>query len=384
MSRIMPPRIAIVGAGIVGLVLANQLARANIPVTLIEARELDLLPAVLPTRVSSLNLFSRDILNNIGVWSGINPSPFKQIVTWAGAGKSALSFDAADIGRKNLGFIVENRALIARLWEQAKSHALITLECPKQYACLADIDADFIIGADGGRSWVREQAGIAYKEKSYGQRAIVAVIEVPRGHQQVAFQHFLKTGPLGVLPLNNPQQVSIVWSADNDEIDRLMSLDVSAFELALSEALTFPMSVKKETGRLGLGDAKLLGDRHVFPLVMRHAKQYVKDNVILVGDAAHTIHPLAGQGVNLGLKDATLLASLLSAAYPSSPAPRPSSSGLTRGSINIKRLLRTYERKRKTDNAIMIAAMQAFHCVRQPIGFGLVNRSRLLKRCFMR
>ena len=349
----MTQHITIIGAGMVGLTLAHQLAQAGLYVTVIERQALAQ-HAPVPARVSALNRASCDLLKNLQVWQQLRPeflSGFCAIDAWVPDTGSSIHFDAAHLGHRYLGYIVDNHELVRVLWQMAEANDFITLQCPATLLSLADVqNASLIIGADGGQSWVREQAGIECYERSYGQQAIVATLQTEKPHQSKAYQSFLKTGPIGVLPLHDSQHVSIVWSADDDEATRLMAFDDAAFNRALSNALD-----------LRLGKMTLISKRALFPLIMRHAKQYVKENVVLIGDAAHTIHPLAGQGVNLGFKDVI---------------------ELSKGIIN-KKSLRVYERHRRADNNVMHAAMLAFRLMKQPPGLSFVDKCEPLKQLFM-
>ena len=357
MSPFLSNGVTIVGAGITGLALAHILAQANISVTVIEQQPRQWSPI----RVSALNRSSCDFLKNIGAWQSIQAdrlTGFSTIEAWVHDSQSAIHFDAANQGQRYLGYIVLQDELVRVLWGMATVNKNITLHCPLTLTALSDIkDTSFIVGADGATSWVRQHVGIDCEQRTYGQKAIVATVMTEKPHGAVARQRFLKTGPLGVLPLSDPYHVSIVWSSDDDDADTLMSFDELAFNRALSNAL-----------ELQLGYMKLITKRYVFPLVMRHAKQYVTSNVILVGDAAHTLHPLAGQGVNLGLKDVMNLSQRLIALHEK---------GQWRDDT---RELRAYERERRTDNSIMQAIMWAFHFIRQPVGFKAFDKCDTLKQ----
>lgn len=365
----MTSQVTIIGAGMIGLTLANLLAQAGIHVVVME-RQLPTFAEgqqahdIFPARVSALNLSSRDVLKKIGAWDRIRPqyvSGFSEIEAWARHIESAIHFDAATLAHRYLGYILDNRELVRVLWEMAELNKYITLQCPVQLTALSDIQSsELIIGADGAESWVRQQVGIDCCQRSYGQHALVATLTTGRPHHGKARQRFLKTGPIGVLPLHDPHQVSIVWSADDDYAGNLMALDDKAFNRALSNALD-----------LELGKMTLLTKRMLFPLVMRHAKQYVKSNVVLVGDAAHTIHPLAGQGANLGFKDIVELSNQLITVHAK------------RYDLNNLRALRVYERHRRADNTVMHAAMLAFRLAKQPLGFSLIDKHDTLKRLFV-
>lgn len=382
--------IVIVGGGIVGLVLAAALARANFPVTLVETKlpELQWENSSLDARVSAINAVSQQILVNLDIWQHINPAaitPLWGLTVWDHTGGGEIHFDSADIGEPQLGFIVENRALIKALWAHLAALPQVTLLCPGQpqkiihnaaqlQLQLADqtlIPAQLIVGADGGHSWVRAEMGVNAHERSYQQQALVAVVHTVRAHQNRGWQSFLPAGPLGVLPLADPQTTAIVWSNTLPEAQRLMALTPLDFNQELSTALT---------NRLGA--MTCLTPPQAIPLMMRHAEDYVQPHLALVGDAAHTIHPLAGQGVNLGLLDAAVLAEVLMTAREK------------RQDLGSLRVLRRYQRWRKGDNALMLAAMRGFkelfaaqspwlvHCRSQ--GLNLTDHAGFLKNVIMR
>ena len=349
MSQHSTRKIAIIGAGMVGLSLANRLAQENVDVIVYESQHpLKRKPS---NRVSAINLVSCDFLKELGAWQQLQQTsvtPFSKMQVWCVDSAAEITFDACEVGRKQLGFIVENDEMVRVLWGMAEAHDQIELRCPQSLTELPK--ADLVIGADGGRSWVRDQAGIAFSERAYGQEALVAVLKTTKPHANTAYQAFSSTGPLGVLPLDDPHHVSIVWSADYTKARALQAMTDARFAMAFTN-----MMHEK------LGRCQLISKRQVFPLTMRHAQQYLKDNVVLVGDAAHSIHPLAGQGVNLGFADAASLAQ----------------------QFESQRSLRRFERERKFANSVMIAAMLAFKTVKQPPGFNFVDRCLPLKRMFL-
>jgi 2-octaprenylphenol hydroxylase len=356
-------QVTIIGAGMVGLALANCLADAGIAVDLVEQNEPVLeFDTGSPGRVSALNPSSRDLLKSLDVWDQLRRDcvePFSKIEAWTEAESGKIHFDAADSGKKYLAYVVENREIVRVLWQRALKHQLITVHIEDYDWHIGD---DLIIGADGANSHVRTEAGIDFKERSYGQHAIVANVHSLKPHQNTAYQNFLKTGPLGVLPLYNPHLESIVWSVDDDYAEELMGMNESRFNIALSNALS-----------MRLGKLTLQGERRLFPLIMRHAEQYVKPGVALVGDAAHTIHPLAGQGVNLGFKDVVALNDCLVTAH---------NKGLPLDALNI---LRRYERERRLDNCKMLAAMQVFRNNGNQLAFAfrVANKISILKNLFV-
>lgn len=382
--------IVIVGGGMVGLVLAAALARVKIPVTIIENQipSLQWQPENLDARVSAINNASQNILMNLGVWSKILPasqSPLRGLQVWDHVGGGQIEFDSADIGKAQLGFIVENRAIVKALWEHLSSEPLVKILCPAKpmkivresdilQLQLEDqtlISAQLIIGADGAQSWVREQMGVMLMERPYQQQAIVAVIDIEKPHQMLAYQSFLPSGPLGVLPLAHPNQCAMVWSNDLPDAQRLLSLSQADFNRELSLALSYR-----------LGKMTCLSDLKTIPLIMRHAKDYVQPRLALIGDAAHSIHPLAGQGANLGFLDAAVLAQVIAEAQ----AKNQDIGGL--------RVLKRYQRWRKGDNLLMLAAMRGFKELfglnsswivqLRSQGLNITDHTHWLKHVFMR
>ncbi len=360
MRRInMSYNISIVGAGMIGLALANALAQAGFQVQLVEAQQPDFDSQVQPQRVSAINLHARDLLQSLSAWSVLNQTkvtPFSKIEAWVHAKSERVHFNAADMGRRYLGYIIENNEITRVLWEMAEADKHIDICCPQQVDSISALEG-LIIGADGGRSWLRKQAGFEVNERSYGQRAIVATIQTQKPHLNTAYQSFLKTGPLGVLPLHDPQQCSIVWSADDAEAERLIGLDELAFNRALANAFN-----------VQLGKMTLLTKRLSFPLIMRHAKCYAKPGIVLVGDAAHTIHPLAGQGANLGFQDVKALAEVLITARQKGQ------------DIAALPTLQKYTRARRWHNSMMQLAMLGFYMFKQPFGFNIFDKQKWLKR----
>ncbi|HEX9625934.1 MAG TPA: UbiH/UbiF/VisC/COQ6 family ubiquinone biosynthesis hydroxylase [Acidiferrobacterales bacterium] len=356
MSKRADYEVVIAGGGMVGATLACALGQAGVKVALIEARAPG--PEPLPAdgydlRVSAITLASRRIFENLGIWDGIarrRVNPLRAMRVWDAAGGGAIGFDAAEIGEPDLGYIVENRVIDAAAWERLAGHASVEVRRPAQIAAL-DVDGErvgvgladgrrlnarLLVGADGAQSVVRELAGIAVRGWGYDQQGIVATVATTGDHAQTAFQVFLPTGPLAFLPLA-PGSSSIVWSCDTPRAAALLALDDDAFRAELATAFG---------DRLGVIES--VGPRAAFPLSLAHAERYVGERVALVGDAAHRVHPLAGQGVNLGLLDAALLAELLLAARGAGrdPGARP--------------WLRRYERGRKGDNLAMLAVTDAF------------------------
>lgn len=382
--------VLIVGGGMVGLATALAIRHfTQYSVAIVDTQELTELPKEHDVRVSALNLASQQLLSKLGAWSEIENSrcqPYTHMHVWDDMGYGKLDFDVSDVNNLNqndqLGWIVENNVIRRALWKQAELDSGISFFQQEKLTSLsqgdkevfatfesqAPIIARLVVGADGANSWVRQQANIAMTFRDYDHHAIVATVHCEQGHQLTAWQNFLPTGPLAFLPLDsdNGKLCSIVWSAEPEKCDELMSMDAES----LSKALTAATDGK-------LGAVTLRSDTFRFPLTMRFAQSFVENRIVLVGDAAHTIHPLAGQGVNLGFVDAASLAQILGEAKRSSSWPDESS-------------LLSYQRWRKADAMAMISAMegikQAFTPQQEPLkflrgmGMTLVNNVPLIKQ----
>lgn len=342
--------------------------------------------APLDARVVAVSRSSERILAGAGAWDTVRrANPYQRMRIWHEAvppiSPGALVFDAADVGEPNLGYIVENRVLQAALLDSfaaAGGH----IE-PAQFAGLrieADhvvvetsgraLSARLVVGADGAQSAVRKAVGLTADSSDYRETAIVATVATERPHGETAWQRFMRKGTLAFLPLADGNS-SIVWSADDDVASVLLAASEAEFAAQLDQA-----------SDLALGSTRLVSERASFPLRRLSAHHYGAQRVALIGDAAHVVHPLAGQGVNLGLLDAAALAELLIDARQEREDP---------GAL---RVLRHYERWRKSEVAMMSSAIDAFDRFlahgRGPIsriaqkGLGWVNRSHELKRFFIR
>ncbi|EAS43423.1 FAD-dependent 2-octaprenylphenol hydroxylase [Photobacterium profundum] len=347
--------VAIIGGGMVGLTLAAALAETELRVAVIEGQlpdpELTSLPDV---RVSALSRASERILRRVGAWQGIESrrfSPYNRMEVWEQDSFAKIQFDAERLSQPDLGHIVENRVIQLSLLDRIKQLNNVTLMAPERCQNIAfgeseawltmesgkSLTAKLVVGADGANSWVRRQLDIPLTHWDYGHSAIVANIRCAEAHDKTARQVFRPQGPLAFLPLAESDLCSIVWSVAPEEAEQLCGLSDSEFNKSLTAAFD---------NRLGL--CKVEGLRQAFPLKMRYARDFVRERVALVGDAAHTIHPLAGQGVNLGLLDAASLAQELKALW------------LQEQDIGQKSNLRHYERWRKAEAAKMITTMQGF------------------------
>ncbi len=351
--------IVVVGAGIAGLTVATILAQSEsrdaIRLTLLDGGERPQLTAdgAYGLRVSAIATGSVDLLDRIGAWSAVDRTrvaPFEKMRVWDASSTAdsgdALCFDAAEFAAAQLGFIVENERLQCALLDVLRNEAVeLLFKAPlaeiqysggKQRLLLADgrrLDADLVIGADGARSSVRDCAGIETANWPYQQQAFVTHLQPEVPHNNTAWQRFLHTGPLGMLPLPDGR-ISVVWST---------SLAQAQAALAASDAELGDML--SDASDYALGTLTAAGPRGTFDLEARHAQDYVKAGIALIGDAAHAIHPLAGQGGNLGLQDAACLADVIVAAMAAGeyPGDRP--------------VLRRYERARKGANASMLHFM---------------------------
>jgi len=346
--------IAIVGGGIVGLTLAAALKNSELSIAVIDKAACYQPLSEKPTaRVSAINQANIKALKQFDVWNYLQQdraNPYTDMHVWDKDSFGDIHFSCGEMGSDALGIIVENQALVNALAEAGEAQSnvqLVTagiervLAGPNQTMLMLDNDevlsCRLLVGADGANSFVRKQAGLPITFKDYEHTAIVANIKTDEPHNSVARQAFTPTGPLALLPMVAPNVCSIVWSQTPEQAASLMALDDEAFCNALTAA---------SNSKLGM--TVLETKRSAFPLTMRYARQWAKDGVVLIGDAAHTIHPLAGQGANLGMQDALVLAETLSSLNASGK------------DIGLYKNLRSYERSRKTEAMKMIAAMDGF------------------------
>ncbi len=369
------------GAGMVGATLAGLLAKQGKKVAVIEAFKVKKVFKKDPfdLRVSAINKVSQKAFMDVGAWDAIvamRVSPYEKMVVWDAAGDGRVEFDAAQLGEPVLGHIIENRAIQFALINTLKQDDRVSLFCPdalRDFSVEDDqvlvelesgktLSAQLLVGADGANSKVRELARIDVERDDYGQSGLVTVVNTEKHHEYTAWQRFQATGPLAFLPLSDGS-CSIVWTLPSDRADYYVSRSDDDFKVALAEALDHK-----------LGEITAVGQRGAFPLKGSQAKEYVKPRIALVGDAAHTIHPLAGQGVNLGLKDALELAQVLS---------------VNNKDLGSFKLLRRYERARRGDNVLTMRTMEGFKLLfghsaspvktLRNLGMRLFNRSSLLK-----
>ncbi|WP_230086197.1 UbiH/UbiF/VisC/COQ6 family ubiquinone biosynthesis hydroxylase [Halomonas sp. 328] len=392
----MRAEVVVVGGGMVGATLAALLGGAGVAVTVLDARPAPLAQddvAGMPPgrRVSAVTPVSQRLLSGLGVWETIvarRATPYTGMAVWDAQGSGEIAFEAGQAGVPALGHIVENDVILAAL--EARLAALPTVtqrfgaviegyQEDADGACLTlaggeALSAPLVVAADGARSRLRSLAGIAAEPRDTGQVAVVTTVRTALPHGGVARQVFLPTGPLAFLPLTlegEPRYCSIVWSTTPEEAERLVGLP----RVALGEALEAAFE-----GRLGRVEA--IDGALSVPLVQRHAERYVRPGLALIGDAAHSIHPLAGQGVNLGLMDAAVLAEELLDARRR---------GIRPGS---ERILARYARRRRGDNAAMLALMDGFRllfgathpalALARNLGLSGVDRATPIKRLLMR
>jgi len=386
--------VVVVGAGPIGLSTAMLLARktgiAPARIAIVDRHiPAPVDPRSLPVdlRVFALSRASERVLAAADAWSDIRAAranPYERMQVWHADvpphGGDALVFDAAELGERDLGVIAENNVLQASLAAAAR-RAGITLEQAEIDALVIERDAAvlqagqrrlrarLVVGADGAQSRVRELAGVFAARASYGQVALVAMVSTAKPHQRTAWQRFLGDGTLAFLPLADGQS-SIVWSLPTARAEKLLVAPPPDFESELEKDFD-----------AALGATRLTSERLKFPLWRLSADHYVTERVVLVGDAAHVVHPLAGQGANLGLLDAAALADVLAEGIAGGEDP---------GAL---RILRRYERWRRSENELMSAAIDAFDRLLArgsgriaefaQRGMPWVGRSGLVKRAFI-
>ena len=377
----------IVGGGMVGLTLANAVATAGLSVTVIDREApTDALAAEFDGRVSAIAAGSARLLRAIGVWPGIEPDaePILDIRVSDGDAPWFLHYDHSELGDEPLGYIVENRVIRKALHKRAEADDRIDHRAPASLGRVtraaggvsaiagdgATLSARLLIAADGRGSAVREEAGIRVVRRPYKQTAIVCTIAHERPHDGVAQERFLTAGPFAILPMTGNRS-SLVWTERADLAPAMLALDDAAFLDEVAWRFTDY-----------LGALSLAGPRWSYPLELSWATRTVDRRLALVGDAAHGIHPIAGQGLNLGLRDVAALAEVLVDAHRL---------GLDIGSATV---LGRYQRSRRVDIVSMSIITDALNYLfandvapiklARGVGLSVINRMPALKRNFMR
>jgi 2-octaprenyl-3-methyl-6-methoxy-1,4-benzoquinol hydroxylase len=380
--------VVIVGGGMIGAAVACSLGGSSLTVAVIEASPPHAFSPDQPhdLRVSALSIASKNILETVGAWDGVvnrRLCPFRRMRVWETEGDTEFCSD--DINYPELGYIVENRVTQLALLDRLQGFDNIKLMCPAtinkiNYSAQKPIEVELedgrilsakvLVAADGGQSRVRQAVGLGVTSWDYKQHALVIYIETAYGQQDITWQRFVPSGPQAFLPLTG-HYGSVVWYNSPDEVSRLKALSNSDLLRALTA--TFPECLGKVN--------KVLGTMS-FPLKRQHAQDYVKAGVVLVGDAAHVINPLAGQGVNIGLLDAATLAEVFIEAE--------------KQDINIGDLsvLKRYEKLRRNENLKMMTVMDVFYRVfsnevlpvkfLRNLGLGLAERILPAKQKVMR
>lgn len=343
--------VMIVGGGLVGLSMALALPR-DWRVMIVDKHHFTVKPITgFDSRVFAINPASQRLLQRVNAWPSIKRSQaFRHMTVWDQLAGGEIHFHAQELAKTELGYIIEQSQIHQALLEQLPTHDNIETfsNVSLQHIDITDNgvrvqaddqqwQADLLIAADGGQSWVRQQMQIDTNAWDYQQTAIVSTVRTERHHQNTAWQCFTDVGPLAFLPLASPQTCSIVWSCDHQQANTLLAMSDEDFKQQLQQYFA-----------TRLGNIIDCSPRLSFPLRMQHVKQYVKPAVALIGDAAHSIHPLAGQGLNLGFADVNALADILIAAQAAGK------------NIGDHRVLKRYHRSRLGKNWSMIAAMEMF------------------------
>lgn len=362
--------VVIVGGGMVGLSIAAGLQQKiieqglNLKIALIEPNNISSANAEYSSvndydlRVSAISAENQSFLSELSAWQKIPDaclSAYQDMKVWDHEGTGSVHFSAQEIHQLCLGHIVENRHTVYALWQLIKERqAQAKIEFIAQYVSHIDnqdeqgltpiylqngelLSSQLLIAADGAMSRIKQWIEVGSREWDYNHNAIVATIKTEKPHELTAWQIFRQQGPLALLPLADEKYCSIVWSTEPEEADQLLAMSDEDFCLALGLASEHKLGLIKEVSK-----------RAAFPLRQRHASKYVVSGVALAGDAAHTIHPLAGQGVNLGFKDAAVLIQEVT---------RAAQQNLPLGDLAV---LQRYQRRRQADNLTMMAAMESF------------------------
>jgi 2-octaprenylphenol hydroxylase len=344
--------VIIVGGGLAGATLASLLAGQDIRCVVLEERSNELKSGRIDPRALAITRASENILRSARAWEHLPQNRigyFRQMHVWDETGSGDIKFDSAELCESTLGYIIEQTVLEQALRAASNKPDLIKYYQPATLSGLkidrrlvraqlgdgTELTSHLIIGADGARSRLRTLAAIACPVYDYHQQAVACIARTEMAHAAVARQRFLTTGPLAFLPMADPHQCGIVWSTSPDHAKSLIEMDVDSFHQALADAFVHT-----------LGEIVSSGPRASFPLQHSQAEQYCQPRLALIGDAAHTVHPLAGLGANMGLLDAATLAEVLIEAR------------IKHKDIGAYPVLRRYERWRKGENFLMIKVLQ--------------------------
>ena len=386
--------VQVVGAGVAGLSLACALAEDGFHVAVFDAASCPEVPQLggeidqWDLRVSALTPASIAFLETLSVWQTIaaaRVAPYNAMHVWDAGGSGRIDFSAAECNTECLGQVVENRVTVQALLQRLQHFSGVTLHWQSEltqmqwqtggwqltFADGSESCAGLTVAADGARSRVRALTATPTRDWSYHQSAIVGTVQITEGHQNACWQSFCATGPVAILPLADPQYAALVWSLDDDHHASISALSDADFVSALNRALA-PYAPR----------VAAIGPRASFPLRQSHAVDYIDEGLVLVADAAHNIHPLAGQGINLGLSDVRALSGELI---------RARAGGLP---ISSAVPLRRYQRQRKTENLAMMAAMEGFKrgfasehpaaVMARNAGLNFVDQQAWLKQWFVR
>jgi 2-octaprenylphenol hydroxylase len=383
--------VIVVGGGMVGLTCVLALANQGFKVALVEAQATK--PKPLPTedqpfdnRVVAISRASEKLFRELNVFSimqNIRSCAYQHMKVWDEAMDGSIHFCAMDYFEPDLGHIIEQQVILGALWQKLFDHKEVTCfwgvtpttQLPNDKSILLTLSSNeilegkLVIAADGAHSAMRSLCHVPSSGWDYQQKALVATVKGTLSHHYTAFQRFSSDGSLALLPLADPYHSSIVWATSSDNASTLCQLEESVFNQTLTREIANVM-----------GDLELKGSRFTFELRTHHAKHYAASRCVFVGDAAHTLHPLAGQGVNLGLLDVAQLVNELKQAKEKSR------------DFGAMRVLERYERRRKWHNQAMIWSMELFkrgfasqnHFIQRIRNMGLqfVDRQKTLKQLF--
>ncbi len=339
--------LVIVGGGIIGLTLAAALNDSGLNILLIEARVQS--ASVAKGQAYAIHMLSALIYQGIGIWDKILPQieTYNRVRLSDADYSGVVEFNTSDIGGKDLGYVAEHQALLYPLQELVKESSNITYLCPAEVISteylenvatvevkvageICTIRSHLVVAADGGKSRIRQAAGIKTKGWKYWQSCIVAFVKPEKPHNNTAYEKFQSSGPFAILPLPR-NRCRIVWTAPHEEAKALLELDDEQFLAQLQKRFGEQM-----------GKLELLGDRFIFQVQLMQSDRYVLHRLALIGDAAHKCHPVGGQGLNLGIRDAAALAQVIKEAH---------STGKDIGNIQV---LKTYEKWRKRENLAIL------------------------------